>query len=300
MIESTETHDEEDDENNENLQDKTLTNRSNKSSLDENKNIFEEKTGARESRNNLEMSRNSSISSSSIASSMNIENQMNPLPIDNVPFNSKENYSYYNNTDNSDDDVETADLMHLEPKLRDAWIKMRKLDKKLARLGKKEKQVKRETLALIEKNRAELELLKYTTLHKESAVEIANTARFLSLAYCDIDDEMEKDYPLDSEPATPVFKTQLPDIDENESLADDAEYVENKKTSTKKEKNTTENNSNKKFTPAASVSSSNKSKNQSSNASSKKTASSNTKDQVNQNGKDFIKRNIQVKHFCFF
>jgi hypothetical protein len=70
---------------------------------------------------------------------MNIENQMNPLPIDNVPFNSKENYSYYNSTDNNDDDVETADLMHLEPKLRDAWIKMRKLDKKLARLGKKEK-----------------------------------------------------------------------------------------------------------------------------------------------------------------
>ncbi len=104
---------------------------------------------------------------------------------------------------------------------------------------------------------------------------------------------MEKDYPIDSEPATPVFKTQLPDIDENESLVDEAEYVDNQKISTKKEKLNSEN-SPKKFAPNSSVSSNNKSKNQNSNNSSKKNVTSKPKEQANQSGKDFIKRNIQV------
>ena len=263
-----------------------MTNRSTNSSFSPINNESHEKS---ESRISLDMSRKSSISSSSIASSMNIESQMNPLPIENAPASSDRKHNNYYNKEIDDDEIETSDLNHLEPKLRDAWIKMRKLDKKLANLNKKEKQVKRETLALIEKNRAELELLKYTSVHKESAIEIANTARFLSLTYCDIDDEIERDYPLDSEPSTPVFKTQLPDIDENESLVDtnEAENDSTKKTP-KKEANLSENSSKK--NASASVSSSNKTKTQNSTTSSNKKNAS--KDQTNQSGKDFIKRNI--------
>ena len=86
------------------------------------------------------------------------------------------------NLEEDDDFVETSDLMHLEPKLRDAWIKMRKLDKILVRVCKREKQVKRETLALIEKNRAELELLRLTTDHKVSNMEAQNTAHCVALS----------------------------------------------------------------------------------------------------------------------
>ncbi len=117
-----------------------------------------------------------------------------------------------NNKKETDDnsDVETEDLDHLEPKLRDAWIKMRKLDKKLAQAVKRERQVKLETLKLIEKNRAELEQLKLETDHKESKQEAQNTAHFLALSYIvDLDEEVEKE--ILNQPMTPLFKTQLPD-----------------------------------------------------------------------------------------
>jgi hypothetical protein len=80
---------------------------------------------------------------SSTNSSINISN-MNPLPIENLV-----------NTDD-DEEIDTSDLMHLEPKLRDAWIKMRKLDKILSRVLKREKQVKIETQALFQKSRARM------------------------------------------------------------------------------------------------------------------------------------------------
>lgn len=68
--------------------------------------------------------------------------------------------------ENSDDEVELRDLEGMEQKLRDAWIKMRKLDLKLARCAQKERSVKRETLALIEKNRVELNQLRVDSNHK--------------------------------------------------------------------------------------------------------------------------------------
>ena len=306
LKESTELQD--DETNNGSFQDddKTISNRSSKASFMANSNLdeianYEQNLtpDLKESRNNFDASRQSSVSSSSIASSLNIENQMNPLSIENGPAPySSQKFTHFGK-ENDDDDVETADLMHLEPKLRDAWIKMRKLDKKLARISKKEKQVKLETMALIEKNRAELEVLKYTSIHKESAIEIANTARFLSLAYCDIDEEVEKEYPLDNEPSTPVFKTQLPDIDESQessrtSIEGDSSENVSKKTSLKNESSSDKQ---KKFSAPTSHSatSSTKStqKNQNSTTSSKKNVNK-SKEQASQNGKDFIKRNIQV------
>ena len=108
--------------------------------------------------------------------------------------------------------METADLQHMEAKLRDAWIKMRKLDKKLARVLRRERQVKRETLRLIEKNRADLERLKYTTDHKESKLEADNTAHFLALSYIpDLDDDELDEREMLQQPMTPLFKTQPPD-----------------------------------------------------------------------------------------
>ena len=46
------------------------------------------------------------------------------------------------------DDKGNEDLEHLEPKLRDAFIKMRKLDKVLAKRVRREKEVKRDRILL--------------------------------------------------------------------------------------------------------------------------------------------------------
>ena len=46
------------------------------------------------------------------------------------------------------DEKGNEDLEHLEPKLRDAFIKMRKLDKVLAKRVRKEKEVKRDRILL--------------------------------------------------------------------------------------------------------------------------------------------------------
>jgi HSP90 family molecular chaperone len=126
-----------------------------------------------------------------------------------VPKDNKNDYKNLN-----DDEIETADLAHLEPKLREAWIKMRKLDKILERVCKKERMVKKETINLIEKNRADLHQLRLTSDHKESKQEAENTAHFLALSYFDLDDEIERDEITnlnEDEPMmTPVFKTQVP------------------------------------------------------------------------------------------
>ena len=92
----------------------------------------------------------------------------------------KTNFSY--GFDDSDE-IKTDDLNHLEPKLREAWIEMRRLDKVLQRVSDKEKRVKTETKALIEKYRDELELLKMTSERKESKQEEDNTNNYIALSY---------------------------------------------------------------------------------------------------------------------
>jgi hypothetical protein len=112
-----------------------------------------------------------------------------------------------------ENEIETSDLQHLEPKLKEAWIKMRKLDKILEKVCLKEKKVKIETQQLISRNRKELELIRLNSEHKESKSEAENTAHFLSLSYINVDDDMIKELDFNNEPSTPVFKTQLPDTD---------------------------------------------------------------------------------------
>lgn len=98
-----------------------------------------------------------------------------------------------------DDDIKTDDLNYLEPKLREAWIEMRRLDKVLKRVSEKEKRVKLETKSMIEKYRVELELLKMTSDRKESKQEQENTANYIALSYNDTnanknaDDEVSND-----------------------------------------------------------------------------------------------------------
>lgn len=146
------------------------------------------------------------------SSSLNIANKLVPLDYETGQTPSADQVPPVRLNDENDDEVETEDLMHLEPKLRDAWIKMRQLDKKLARAMKRERQVKLETIKLIEKNRADLERLKYTTDHKESKLEAQNTAHFLALPYVpDLDEEIERDISSGEPLTTPLFKTQLPD-----------------------------------------------------------------------------------------
>ena len=100
----------------------------------------------------------------------------------------KTNFSY--GFDDSDE-IKTDDLNHLEPKLRDAWIEMRRLDKVLQRVSDKEKRVKNETKSLLEKYREELELLKMTSDRKESKQEVDNTNNYLALSYFDTKEEEE-------------------------------------------------------------------------------------------------------------
>ena len=101
-------------------------------------------------------------------------------------------------------------MEHLEPKLREAWTQMRRLDKKLARCTLRERTVKKETAALIEKNRAEINQLRLAADRKETRWEAENTAHFLALAYHDLDEELGSEVDGELGPSTPLFKTQVP------------------------------------------------------------------------------------------
>ena len=114
------------------------------------------------------------------------------------------------------DGIDTTDLQHMDAKLRNAYIKMRRYDRILQGLYDRERQVKQETAQLIAKNRRELDELRITSEHKESKLEAENTAHFLALTYYDVnldddDDDQESVVGWDKMPSTPVFKTQLPD-----------------------------------------------------------------------------------------
>jgi hypothetical protein len=142
-------------------------------------------------------------------------------------------------------------------------------------------------MRLIEKNRADLERLKYTTDHKESKLEAENTAHFLALSYIpDLDDELEKE--MFRSPMTPLFKTQpLDDMVESEKNST------TRSSSTLNESSSSNNNNNKKPPPAPN------SKSDSKKSNSFKPAASNSSDKDNKkssdnNKKNFIKRNIEL------
>lgn len=232
----------------------------------------------KESKTNQATSSTSTISS---LSSVSIDRRLNPLAIENNTKSFDES-----NFASQEDEIDTSDLNHLEQKLRDAWIQMRKLDKKLADVSKREKQAKRETVALIEKNRAELELLRITTDHKESKLESENTAHFLALSYIDLDDDLEREL-SQPEILTPLFKTQLPDMEESSRL----DSATTKNDQTKSETISSNDADTKKSSKTSS-------KSTRTNTTSSKTSSKNSKDKEKEKEKEkdknFIKRNIQV------
>lgn len=263
--------------------DKTLSNRSSTSEKSQKteENIVLET-------NEADTSKKSSVSSSLV--SINFENQLKPLPIEDSPGFS----SYTINDVNliGDNEIDTSDLVHLEPKLRDAWIKMRKLDKILANVVKKEKLVKRETQALIHKNRAELEILRLTAQHKVTKSEEENTAHFLALTYVNLDDENDKDYLTDRDSLTPLFKTQLPDSDEKSNV--DKNEINNNMSSKTSYNNINETKPTNNFEAQSTATKSTKSRTNTNNTNSRSSLKTNTSKDKDKKGKNFIERNIQV------
>lgn len=206
-----------------------------------------------------------------------------------IAFKTNFSYGY-----DSDEEIRTDDLKHLEPKLRDAWIEMRRLDKMLKTVSDKERRIKRETRQLVEKNRIELELIKMTSDRKETKQEQENTQHFLALSCKDSDkkdkDENESDNDdLHSslyDTLSPVFQTQLPENERNnqsQSLKGDKEdhFIDESQRTTPINKGPS--------------SSSNNYGKTSSTKSTKLSFSSKLSNKDNKNkDKDFIKRNIEV------
>lgn len=191
-----------------------------------------------------------------------------------------------------EDEIETSDLDHLEPKLRDAWIEMRRLDKKLAAVTKRAKKARLETLTMIESNKKDWENFKLASNYVESKLEAQITHKFYALSYPDFGDEDEEileqrrranEAESNQEPLTPVFKTQ--------GHFEDEDHVSERSVDRRRSK----------FDDAASKAPSNgftnktesvfsdsKQAKSSVSGGSKATNNSSNKD------KDFIKRNIQV------
>ncbi|RNA22814.1 fibrous sheath-interacting 1, partial [Brachionus plicatilis] len=186
--------------------------------LKESSNFSEDKTGSNEIEEDPNDSETDTLNGNEEMENDNLSFQKVPQQQEPIFIEHKKlDDEFFKNLKN-DDEIDTSDLNHLEPKLREAWIQMRKLDKKLALMIKKEKQVKRETIAFIEKNRAELELLRLTSDHKESKSEAENTAHFLALTNVDLDADPENDSEsnLSYSNLTPIFKTQV--FDQNDSI----------------------------------------------------------------------------------
>ncbi|PVD25452.1 hypothetical protein C0Q70_13108 [Pomacea canaliculata] len=96
------------------------------------------------------------------------------------------------------------DLADMEPELRDAFIKMRKLDRILEKRMKQEQKVKRERIILEQRIRCELvELQSKGPIQKDIK---ANTDKFITLALPASHNEgVDTNLP----PVTPVFQTQV-------------------------------------------------------------------------------------------
>jgi hypothetical protein len=155
FIKKTESTDIEDGDDGEDLEDQeTISNNSlnelDKVDLDEED---EDNYSAENNQSNIsETAKNedggiTSSSMSSMNSSLHIGNQMVPLSDqtngeEDEETKQREEAAPEQHVDDENSDVETEDLVLLEPKLRDAYIKMRKLDKKLFQVLKKERKVR--------------------------------------------------------------------------------------------------------------------------------------------------------------
>ncbi|XP_071081004.1 fibrous sheath-interacting protein 1-like [Haliotis cracherodii] len=93
---------------------------------------------------------------------------------------------------------------NLDPKIKEALMKMRKLDRILNKKLKREREVKRDRILLERRIREEIQNLKPEGReHKDVKV---NTERFVALA---LPPSHNEGVPVETEPATPVFQTQL-------------------------------------------------------------------------------------------
>ncbi|XP_048259290.1 fibrous sheath-interacting protein 1-like isoform X2 [Haliotis rufescens] len=93
---------------------------------------------------------------------------------------------------------------NLDPKIKEALMKMRKLDRILNKKLKREREVKRDRILLERRIREEIQNLKPEGReHKDVKV---NTERFVALA---LPSSHNEGVPVETEPATPVFQTQL-------------------------------------------------------------------------------------------
>ncbi|XP_070181686.1 fibrous sheath-interacting protein 1-like [Littorina saxatilis] len=100
------------------------------------------------------------------------------------------------------------DLADMEPELRDAYIKMRKLDRILDKKLKKEKEVKRDRILLERRIREEINAMQANgNFQKEIKT---NTDRYLALA---LPPSHNQGVIVDEPPVTPVFQTQVNEHD---------------------------------------------------------------------------------------
>ncbi|XP_076463690.1 uncharacterized protein LOC143295898 [Babylonia areolata] len=100
------------------------------------------------------------------------------------------------------------DLADMEPELREAYIKMRKLDRILEKKMKKEREVKRDRILLERRIREEISSLKANGRVQRDIQ--SNTDKYLALA---LPPSHNEGVVVDEPPVTPLFQTQ---VDEND------------------------------------------------------------------------------------
>lgn len=107
-----------------------------------------------------------------------------------------------------DEPKKHPNLEDMEPELREAYIKMWKLDRILAKRMKKEKEVKRERILLERRVRDEINSL--PSMGRVQRDIKANTERYLSLS---LPESHNEGVVVDERPVTPVFQTQVNEQD---------------------------------------------------------------------------------------
>ncbi|KAK6183572.1 hypothetical protein SNE40_011027 [Patella caerulea] len=115
--------------------------------------------------------------------------------------------------DDGDDDKKNngdEDLENMDPKIKEALIKMRKLDRILNKKLKREKEVKKERILLERRMRDEIAGLK--TVGREHRESKTNTDKYLALT---LPPSHNEGVMLDSPSVTPVFQTQVDETDFN-------------------------------------------------------------------------------------
>ncbi|GFO30209.1 fibrous sheath-interacting protein 1-like [Plakobranchus ocellatus] len=113
--------------------------------------------------------------------------------------------------DEKNNDSKAEDNEELNPQLREAIIKMNKLDKILRKKVKREKEVKRERILLERRMRQEISEMEHGASNFREIK--MNTEKFLALAPPPSHNEGVSLEPEDDEEMTPLFQTQFDDSD---------------------------------------------------------------------------------------